>query len=131
MMTRITVVLAVLSVTMATVGQLFLRAGMVRVGYIGEERIGSPFQLAGNVLREPRVALGLAAFGISAAIWLVVLSRVPISVAYPFAGLTYVLVAMFGKYVLGEPVPALRWAGLLLIITGIAIVARTAPPGVD
>lgn len=123
--------LAVISVFLATAGQLMLRAGMKRIGYVGTERLGRPMELIVQVAREPRVALGLLVFAISAVVWLIVLSRVPLSVAYPFAGLTYILTVVFGKYVLDEQVPLLRWAGLTLILVGILVVARTAPPGVE
>lgn len=126
-----TIALAVLSVMVATAGQLLLRAGMVRVGHIGYDRLNRPARLVLDVAREPRVILGLAVFVVSAAVWLIVLSRAPLSVAYPFAGLTYVLTAVFSRYVLHESVPGLRWLGILLILTGIVVVGRTAPPGID
>jgi undecaprenyl phosphate-alpha-L-ara4N flippase subunit ArnE len=59
---------------------------------------------------------------------LLVLSRVPLSFAYPFAGLTYLLISLFGKFVLREEVPFLRWLGIALIILGIVLVGKTAPP---
>lgn len=120
--------LALLSVVIATGGQLFLKAGMDRVGYIGGGRLSNPISLALTVAKTPQVIVGLALFGLSAATWLLVLSRVPLSFAYPFAGLTYVLTALFARFVLHEKVPGLRWLGIALIITGIVTVGITSPP---
>lgn len=126
-----TAMLAIFSVMLATAGQLLLRAGMDQVGYVGASRVTRPIELVLDVSAEPRVLAGLLLFGLSALAWLIVLSRAPLSFAYPFAGLTYVLVALFGKYVLNEDVPALRWFGIALIIGGIILVGRTAPTGVE
>lgn len=120
--------LALLSVVIATGGQLFLKAGMDRVGYIGASRLGKPLSLVLSVAKTPQVIIGLTFFVLSAATWLLVLSRVPLSFAYPFAGLTYVLTSLFAKFVLHEKVPSLRWAGIALIIAGIVTVGITSPP---
>lgn len=120
--------LALLSVVIATGGQLLLKAGMDKVGYIGASRLGRPVSLLASVAKTPQVILGLTLFGLSAATWLLVLSRVPLSFAYPFAGLTYILTSLFAKFVLHEKVPNLRWAGIALIIAGIVTVGMTSPP---
>lgn len=126
-----TATLAIIGVMIATGGQLLLRAGMERVGYIGANRVARPVTLALQVASEPRVVIGLVLFGISAAMWLIVLSRIPLSLAYPFAGLTYVFVTVFSKFILKEEVPGIRWLGLVLIVGGIILVGRSAPPGLE
>jgi drug/metabolite transporter (DMT)-like permease len=123
-----TTLLALFSVFLATAGQLILKTGMQKVGYIGSQRLGKPVQLLFQVATTWQVILGLLLFVISAVSWLLVLSRVPLSFAYPFAGLTYLLITLFGRFVLQEQVPALRWLGIALIIAGILLVGKTAPP---
>jgi len=119
--------LAILSVFLATAGQLFLKAGMDKVGYIDGDRLKRPIQLVATIGSKPQVIAGLALFVLSATSWLLVLSRVPLSVAYPFVGLTYVLTALFSKFILRESVPALRWLGIVLVLGGIALVGRSSP----
>ena len=115
-----------LSVTLAAVAQLALKAGMNNVN---EELAPAPFALNGTGLRaiggEPYVWAGLALFGISAVVWLLVLSQASLSFAYPFAALTYVLILLFDHFVLDDPVPGLRWAGVAFIGLGIFLVSRT------
>lgn len=132
-MTFRTVALTLLSVFLATAGQLLLKTGMGRIGYIGSVRLAKPLQVLGEVVRTWQVLLGLLLFVLSAVSWLIVISRVPLSFAYPFVGITYVLLVLFGKFVLHEQVPALRWLGVVLIVTGIVLVGRTTPsdPPVD
>lgn len=123
--------LALISVAVATAGQLLLKAGMARVGYVGTDRLAKPASLAIDVAKTPQVWLGLALFGISAVAWLIVLSRAPLSFAYPFAGFTYVLITLFSRFGLNEHVTFPRWLGMFLIVAGIVLVARTAPPGLE
>lgn len=122
-----TVVLALFSVFLSTAGQLLLKSGMARVGYIGGERLGKPLALVLQMIGTWQIILGLGLFFISAGFWLLVLSRIPLNLAYPFAGLTYLLIALFGKFVLKEQVPGIRWLGVAMIIAGILVVGKSAP----
>lgn len=123
--------LALISVAIATSGQLLLKSGMTRVGYVGGPQLSKPTRLLVDVAKTPQIWLGLSLFVISAGVWLVVLSRAPLSFAYPFAGFTYVLITLVSRYALHETIPAMRWLGILLVVVGIVIVARTAPPGIE
>jgi multidrug transporter EmrE-like cation transporter len=115
----------VFSVVLAAAAQLTLKYGMTKVGEITSEHVQEPVQTALRVARQPAVWGGLVLFGISAAFWLIVLSRVPLSFAYPFAALTYVLILLFDRFILKASVPGMRWAGVLLIISGIFLISRT------
>jgi drug/metabolite transporter (DMT)-like permease len=114
------------SVALAAVAQLTLKAGM---NHVNAELAPATFSLNGESLKalvaQPYVWAGLALFGVSALVWLVVLSRASLSFAYPFAALTYVLILLFDHFVLDEQVPALRWAGVGFIVTGIVLISRT------
>lgn len=118
------IALILLSVTLAAVAQLTLKQGMNQV----VEESGR-FGLDGDSLRSVLTTLwvwvGLALFALSAVVWLAVLSRTTLSFAYPFASLTYVLILLADRFVLDQPVPALRYAGVAFIIVGIVLVAQT------
>lgn len=120
--TLISVVLLVLSVGFATAGQLTLKAAMNQVGRIGTAQVEDAGQTLMRAVREPKLWLGLVLFGISSIFWLVVLSRVDLSLAYPMVGLSYIVVVALAAFVLDESVPPLRWAGVLIIALGIAII---------
>lgn len=126
--TRMLLGLILGSVVLAAIAQLTLKYGMNQVGAIGRSELGSPLATALRVFRQPAVVGGFALFGLSAVLWLVVLSRTSLSFAYPFAALTYVLILVFDRVVLGEPVTVLRWAGVLLIIGGLILISRTGSP---
>ncbi|MGZ5352566.1 MAG: EamA family transporter [Actinomycetota bacterium] len=123
---RMLIAMILLSVGLAAVAQLALKHGMNRVN---EVLAPDTFSLDGASLRalvvQAYVWGGLFLFGLSALVWLVVLSRASLSFAYPFAALTYVLILLFDTFVLDEQVPALRWGGVAFIAVGIFLVSRT------
>jgi drug/metabolite transporter (DMT)-like permease len=120
------ITMILLSVGLAAVAQLALKTGM---NDVNAELAPATFSLNARSLRvlvaQPFVWGGLALFGISALVWLVVLSRASLSFAYPFAALTYVTILLFDHFVLDEQVPALRWGGVACIALGIFLVSRT------
>jgi drug/metabolite transporter (DMT)-like permease len=70
------------------------------------------------------VLTGLFLYFISAAIWLVILSTVDLSFAYPFIGLSYVLVLILSRFILKEEVNPIRWIGAFIITAGVVIISR-------
>ena len=111
-----------ISVAFAVAAQFTLKAAMNEVGRIGSTEIAAVGDTLTRTLKEPRLWLGLTLFGISALFWLVVLSRVDLSVAYPFVGLSYIIVVLFSRLFLHEQVSALRWLGVVVVAVGIAII---------
>ena len=117
-----TVLTLVLAVSLATAGQLLLKAGMTDIGEIGGIGPGHLTDLVGGVLTSWKALLGLACFGLSSLFWLVVLSRLPLSTAYPFVALSYLIILGFSTIVLHERPPMLTWGGAALIMTGIVMI---------
>lgn len=103
--------------------QIMLKKGMTTI-----ERFElTPMSVLSNgldILFSPWVFFGLAMMVVSMGTHLVVLSRVEISFAYPFLGLSFVLITLWGHFALGEAVTLWRVAGVLLICAGVALVAR-------
>jgi drug/metabolite transporter (DMT)-like permease len=117
--------LIIFSVVVAAVAQLTLKHGMNQVGVLD---VAHPVQAARRALANVFVWAGLAIFLVSAAFWLVALSKSSLSFAYPFVSITYVLILLFDGWVLHEGVPGLRWVGVALILAGIFVVSATHTP---
>ena len=129
--TTLIIVFILLSVILAAVAQLTLKTGVDRItvnGHSGIE-LSEPVASALRVAKQPLIWLGLSLFAISAVFWLVVLSRVSLSFAYPFAALTYVLILVADRFILHVRVPGLRWVGVGLIMSGIVMVGLTRSHG--
>ena len=77
------------------------------------------------IVFNPYVVFGMLLMVVSMGSHLVVLSRVEISYAYPFLGLSFALVTLYGYYFLSEPMNMFRITGVLLIVMGVALVARS------
>ena len=118
--------LILLSVALAATAQITLKHGMNQVAmHGGPLDLKAPVASFKRVSANAAVWFGLATFVVSAAVWLLVLSRVSLSFASPFASLTYVIILLFDCLILHEPVSGLRWGGVALIIAGILLVSRT------
>jgi drug/metabolite transporter (DMT)-like permease len=112
--------LALASVLLSAMAQLLMKVGMGRLRLNGALD-GSIVDAAGRAALDPWVIGGLAAYGVSAALWLGVLSRTPLSVAYPLVSLGVATVAAMSWLLLGEPLSPRQLGGLLLILIGVAM----------
>ena len=117
--------LILVSVVCGVGGQVSLKMGMNQAGRIGAEALSQPLQIALRVATNPLVVGGLALYVLGAVAWLMVLSRVPLSFAYPLLALTYAFTPLLAWLVLGESVPALRWLGIATICLGVYLVSRS------
>jgi drug/metabolite transporter (DMT)-like permease len=113
------------AVVCGVTGQVTLKVGMTRVGAIGADSLASPIQLVQRVFLQPLVISGLGCYVLGAVVWLAVLSRVPLSLAYPSLALSYVLTAFLAMMFLGEQVSGLRWAGIATICVGVVLISRS------
>jgi drug/metabolite transporter (DMT)-like permease len=111
-------------VLLNAVAQLLLKAGTNALGVITFTRDNWP-SLATRMAFEPHFIGGAACYVLSLVVWIIGLSRVPVSVAYPMLSLGYVLNAIGAHYLLGETLNAGRIGGVGLIIIGVWLVARS------
>ncbi len=117
--------LILFSVLCGVAGQISLKVGMTQVGQIGSNALEHPLQIAVQVFTSPLVIVGLGLYGLGALSWLTVLSRVPLSFAYPLVALSYAFTPLLALVLLRENVPSLRWLGILTICLGAFLVSRS------
>ncbi|WP_321395918.1 EamA family transporter [Emcibacter sp.] len=75
---------------------------------------------------SPLIWVGLLIYGLSVALWLWVLAKVDLSVAYPFVGVSFLITMAFGAFLLDENVTLPRMIGTLLIASGCVLVGKSA-----
>jgi multidrug transporter EmrE-like cation transporter len=122
---KTTLPLILLSVTVTAVAQVVLKRGMSGAGMNEALSAGwVPAVLA--VLSNVWVVAGLGLYFLGAVVWLVVLNRVPVSFAYPFVGLGFIVTALLAWGVLGEGLSAVRAFGTLFVTLGVVLIARGA-----
>jgi len=106
--------------------QLLLKAGAASVGQISVMAGGAAlWRTALSLAQHPGIVGGLACYVVSVVFWIVALSRVEVSVAYPMLSIGYVLNALLAWWLFGEQVTAQRWLGIAVIIVGVILVARS------
>ena len=102
----------VLGSILAAAGQVLLKVG-----------VSGATTLAGFI--NVRVTTGLACYVLGTVLWLIALSRMPLSRVYPFTILTFVIVYVAAISLLGERLTAPLFAGLVLVLAGLAIIATS------
>ena len=123
-MTIASVWLLLFAVISAATGQVMLKHGMQIASARAADSGGS---LALRAATSPWVLLGLVVFGVSAVAWLAALARVPLSVAYPFNALGYIVILTASVVLLHERANVLTWVGSLMVVSGLLIVVLTKP----
>jgi len=123
-MTVASALLLLLGVTLNAVAQLLLKAGTNAVGRF-EFSAANAVPVGVRLATEPHILGGIACYVVSVVVWILALSRVEVSIAYPMLSIGYVLNALAAWYWLGEAVTPARLAGIGIIIVGVYIVARS------
>ena len=104
--------------------QLLLKGGTNRMGVITLTLDNWSSTLA-RMASEGYFVAGVVLYGVSLVVWIMGLSRVPVSIAYPMLSLGYIVNAIAAHYLFGEAVTAQRWLGIGFIVAGVFLVARS------
>ncbi len=124
-MNKASLLAILLSVALGVGAQLLLKAGVstaaVTQALSADQRTGVFVAFA----MSPLVWLGLFVYGTSAMVWLLVLARVDVGLAYPFVGLGFVVTMLLGWMLYGEDLSIARVLGALLIVSGVVVLARS------
>ena len=123
-MTPLTFSLLMLGVLLNATAQLLLKAGTNRVGefaFAWENVVPIGLKLVLN----PPILGGLACYVVSVVVWILALSRVPVSVAYPMLSVGYIVNAVAAWMLFGESITAQKMIGIAFIVVGVYLVARS------
>lgn len=111
-------------VLLNAVAQLALKASVKDVGAISLDYT-TAWPTASRLMTEPWLWLGLGCYAISVVIWIIALSRVPVSIAYPMLSIGYVVNAAAAWALFGEALTPMRLVGIGIIIVGVFVLARS------
>lgn len=110
-------ILCIGNVLLMVTGQMIFKYGL-------QGRTVESFPEIIKVMFSPIIILGLAIYAITAMLWLYILSRVPISFAYPIQALAFPLVLVLSMWFFGESISLTRWIGIAVIMIGVFFVTR-------
>lgn len=111
------------SIFMGAIGQVWIKKGLNSLADLNFTSGIITSYL--KIFLTPYVVLGLTVYALGVFFWLYGLSKVPLSFAFPFVSLSYVLVFLLSGYYLGEQITMLRWTGLATICVGVLIVSMS------
>ena len=110
------------AILLSTTGELFLKRGMNEIGALDFASVQTIVPTFLKMVQNYNLWLGFAGFMGGSVFWLSVISRVPLSLAYPMLGLGYVIIAVESWIFLGEGFHPLRVAGSIVVGIGVALV---------
>ncbi|HUP08275.1 MAG TPA: SMR family transporter [Caldimonas sp.] len=104
--------------------QLLLKKGVMPLGPLVVDASSAVPTLL-RVLAQWPILAGLACYVVSVGVWIVGLSRVDVSIAYPMLSLGYVVNALAAWWLFGEALGPMRFAGIALILAGVLVISRS------
>lgn len=116
--------LVLAGVLLNAAAQLLLKAGTNAVGHF-EFSAANIVPVGLRLALEPFILSGVACYVVSLVVWIMALSRVEVSIAYPMLSIGYVINAVAAWYLFGESLTALRLTGIGFIVVGVFLVARS------
>ena len=117
--------LATVSVSLNALAQIGLRKTMLSVGPL-PAFTSDVVRFLWSIGLNPWFLGGMTCYALSIGLWLLVLAKAEVSLAYPLLSIGYLITAVVGYFYLGESVGYLRLIGIALICAGIVFVSRSA-----
>ena len=114
-------IIIVVAATAAT-AHILLKIGMNEVGEINFDNIKTPGILIKQLLSTPAVLAAIPVYAISNIGWLIVLSKLNLSVAYPFLASLYIFIPVLSMVFLSESLTLQHWTGIIVIGIGVGVV---------
>ena len=108
------------AILFASLGQLTMKYAMTGAAVA----VSSPVDTVREILSRPMVYLGLVFYGLSSFLWLIALSRLPLSYMYPFTALLIVIITFASAILFQEPLNLWKLSGVVFIISGLLLIAR-------
>ena len=115
--------LIIVGVTLNAAAQLLMKAGTNAVGYF-EFSASNILPIGWKLATEWHIIAAMACYVISVVVWILALSRVQVSIAYPMISLGYVVGAIAAWWLFGEALTPTKIAGIGVIIIGVAILFK-------
>jgi len=124
-MNAISFSLILAGVILNAAGQLLLKAGTNAVGHF-DFHLDNVLPIGLKLAFNPFILSGMVAYGISLVVWIMALSRVPVSIAYPMLSIGYVINAFIAWHWFGEALSTQKLLGIGCIVLGVYVITRSA-----
>jgi multidrug transporter EmrE-like cation transporter len=123
-MTMKELILVLIPIFIGTFGQIFLKKGMIQVGGFAIRNTNMLNKFI-EIFSNPWVLAGFIFYFLSSLLWLIAISRIQLSIAYPMLSMSYILILIASWFLFNEPVTLVRWGGVAVICCGVFLISRS------
>lgn len=110
-------------IILGSLGQISLKYGLFQIGLISPRDMF--FSKFFNIIFQPFIFLGILLYAFSMFLWLVALSKLELSFAYPLLSIGYIIVAILSFIIFKENITLIRWTGIILIVIGCILLTKS------
>lgn len=110
--------LFLMSIVAGSVGQFFLKSGALKLGQVTASNALSHVI---SIATTPELIIGLSCYAVGAILYILLLTRVPLSLIAPAVAMQYVVSVLLGRFVFNEEIPVVRLIGMAFIICGVIL----------
>jgi len=111
------------AIVLGSFGHLLIKMGVTVAAH--QSSTGVVERLMHYIL-QPAAMSGLIIYGVGTLLWIYAVSQRHISFLYPLTALTYVIVALGGKFIFGEAISSQRWLGIAVVVIGVGMLQLSA-----
>ena len=111
------IILCLLNVLLMVTGQIIFKYGM-------KDKVIDSVPAIIKAVLTPVILSGLVVYAFTTFLWLYILSKIPISYAYPIQALAFPIVLIMSYFIFKEVIPITRWIGIIVIFIGVFFVVR-------
>lgn len=122
-MSLVSFILIFTGVMLNAAAQILMKAGTNAVGHF-EFSMENILPIGLKLATEWHIITALFCYALSVVVWVLALSRVPVSIAFPMLSMAYIVTAVAAWYLLGEPLSMTKLVGIGVIILGVIIISR-------
>ena len=112
------------SVSLNAFAQLFIRKGMLKIGSVSLA-FDQLFNMVLAVFTNVYLLSGMFSYGISIILWMIVLSKVNVSLAYPFLSIGYIITTVLAYLFFNEPITFQKVLGIIIICIGVFVLTQS------
>jgi len=117
-------ILVMTPISLGIIAQILLKTGMLQIGKFSVE-FSKLFSTFVGIFLNPFVLTGMFLYFAASLLWLIVLSRIDLSFAYPLLSVGYIFIVLYSDLILKEDVSLVRWIGVVTICLGVILISRS------
>lgn len=116
--------LVLFSVMLNSAAQILLKEAMNRIGHFAISW-DNLVPIGWRIATHPFFIAGMLCYVFSLSSWVLVLSRIDVSVAFPLSSMSFIICALAAYFLLGENLSFVRVAGIIVIMIGVFLISRS------